>query len=68
MTRITVNQAGTPKMLKAAVIPTNSVTSVNQSTIMRSIKENHPQNAPKLSKIASACPRLVTAPSRTVIS
>ena len=55
-------------MASAAVMPTNSVTSVSQSTIIRSSSENQPQKAPKPSKIASACPRLVIAPKRTVIS
>ena len=32
------------------------------------LKVAQPQNEPKASNIASACPRLVTAPSRTVIS
>ena len=45
-----------------------SVTSVSQFTIARSARENHPQNFPNPSKIASAWPRFVTAPSRTVIS
>ena len=40
----------------------NSVTSVSQSTSSRSSSENQPQNGPKPSKIASAWPRLVTAP------
>ncbi len=67
-TPVTVSQGGTPKMLRAAVMPMNSVTSVSQSTSIRSTSENQPQNAPKPSKIASAWPRLVTAPRRTVIS
>ena len=65
---MTVIQAGMPKMLIASVMPMYSVTSVSQLTMARSTSENHPQNGPKPSKIASACPRLVTAPRRTVIS
>ena len=34
----------------------------------RSTIENHPQNGPNRSKINSAWPRCVAAPSRTVIS
>ena len=65
---MTVTIGGTPKMLIAAVMPMNSVIIVSQSTSTRSRSENQPQNAPKEWKIASAWPRLVTAPSRTVIS
>ena len=65
---MTVIHGGTPNMLMAAVMPMYSVMSVSQLTIARSASENQPQNGPKPSKIASACPRLVTAPSRTVIS
>ncbi len=54
MTATTVIHGGTPNMAKAAVMPTNSVTSVSQSTIIRSSSENQPQKAPKPSKIASA--------------
>ncbi len=68
MTPRNVIQGGTPKMLAAAIMPMYSVTSVSQFTIARSNSENHPQTGPKPSKMASACPRLVTAPSRTVIS
>ena len=46
----------------------NSVTSVSQFTIVRSMNENQPQNGPNASNIASAWPRFVTAPSLTVIS
>ena len=46
----------------------NSVTIVSQLTRVRSRRENQPQNEPNALKIASACPCLVTAPSRTVIS
>ena len=67
-TASTVSHGGTPKICSAALMPMNSVTSVSQSTSIRSISENQPQNAPKPSKIASAWPRLVTAPRRTVIS
>ena len=63
-----VIQGGMPKMLIAAVIPMYSVTRVSQLMMVRSIRENQPQKGPKLSKIASACPRFVTAPRRTVIS
>jgi hypothetical protein len=68
VTTMTVSQGGTPNKLIAAVIPMYSVMSVSQFTTARSAMENQPQNLPKPSKIASACPRLVTAPSRTVIS
>ncbi len=68
VTTRTVIQGGTPNRLMAAVIPMYSVMSVSQFTTARSAIENQPQNGPKPSKIASACPRLVTAPSRTVIS
>ena len=54
--------------LIACVMPMYSVTSVNQLMTAKSKMENHPQNFPKPSKIASAWPRLVTAPRRTVIS
>ena len=67
-TPATVTQSGTPKMARAEVMPMNSVTRVSQSTSSRSRSENQPQNAPKPSKMASAWPRLVTAPRRTVIS
>ena len=63
-----VTTGGTPNRLIAAIIPMYSVTSVSQLTIARSTRENHPQKGPNPSKIASACPRLVTAPRRTVIS
>ena len=59
---MTVTTGGTPKMLSAAVIPMNSVIIVSQSTSTRSSSENHPQNDPKAWKMASAWPRLVTAP------
>jgi len=55
-------------MLMAALIPMNSVTRVSQLMSARSRMENQPQNGPKPSKTASAWPRLVTAPRRTVIS
>jgi len=64
----TVSQAGIPKMFMAAVMPMNSVIMVSQSVSTRSSRENQPQNRPNDAKIASACPRLVTAPRRTVIS
>ena len=67
-TTMIVRKGGTWKMLRAAVMPMNSVINVSQSVRIRSERENHPQNGPKASKIASAWPRLVTAPSRTVIS
>ncbi len=67
-TTMTVMMGGIPKIPRAAVIPMNSVTRVSQSVRIRSERENHPQKGPKESKMASACPRLVTAPSRTVIS
>jgi hypothetical protein len=41
-------------MLIAAVMPMYSVTRVSQFTTARSKSENHPQNLPKPSKIASA--------------
>ena len=68
MTQISVIQGGMPNMLIAAVMPMNSVTIVRTSVIVRSVRENHPQNGPKASKIASAKPRFVIAPSRTHIS
>ena len=68
VTIATVTTGGMPKMPMAAVMPMNSVTRVSQSVRMRSSSENQPQNGPKESKMASANPRLVTAPSRTVIS
>ncbi len=68
VTTRTVTQGGTPKRLIAAVIPMYSVMSVSQFTTARSAIENQPQNGPNPSKMASACPRLLTAPSRTVIS
>ena len=52
----------------AWVMPMYSVTSVSQLISARSKMENQPQKGPKASKIASAWPRFVTAPSRTVIS
>ena len=64
----TVTTGGIPKMLNAAVMPMNSVIRVSQSVKARSERENQPQNAPNASKMASACPRFVTAPRRTVIS
>ncbi len=68
VTTTTVTQGGTPKRLTAAVMPMYSVISVSQFTTARSPSENQPQNGPNPSKIASAWPRLVTAPRRTVIS
>jgi len=65
---ITVSQAGMPKMLMAVVMPMNSVIIVSQSVRTRSRSENQPQNDPKAQKMASAWPRFVTAPRRTVIS
>ena len=63
-----VTHGGMPKMLIACVMPMYSVTSVSQLMTARSKMENQPQNLPNPSKMASAWPRLVTAPSRTVIS
>ena len=63
-----VIHSGMPKMRIAWVMPMYSVTSVSQLINARSKIENQPQNGPKPSKMASAWPRLVTAPSRTVIS
>jgi len=60
--------SGTLNNCIACVIPIYSVTSVNQLIRARSKIENQPQNFPNPSKIASAWPRLVTAPRRTVIS
>ncbi len=57
-----------PKIRMAWVMPMYSVTSVSQLISARSKIENQPQNGPKPSKMASAWPRLVTAPRRTVIS
>ena len=57
-----------PNSRIACVMPMYSVTSVSQLISARSKMENHPQNGPKASKMASAWPRLVTAPRRTVIS
>ena len=55
-------------MLMAAVMPMYSVTRVSQFMTARSKMENQPQKGPNPSKMASAWPRFVTAPSRTVIS
>jgi hypothetical protein len=63
-----VIHGGMLKRLIAWVMPMYSVTSVSQLMTARSKMENQPQNLPNPSKIASAWPRLVTAPSRTVIS
>ena len=63
-----VIHSGIPKIRIAWVMPIYSVTSVSQLISARSKIENQPQAGPKASKIASAWPRLVTAPSRTVIS
>jgi hypothetical protein len=63
-----VSQGGMPKMVAAAIMPMYSVTSVSQFTMARSASENQPQTGPNPSKTASAWPRLVTAPRRTVIS
>ena len=68
VTTTKVIQTGTPKIFIAAVMPMYSVTSVSRLITARSNSENQPQNGPKASKIASACPRFVTAPRRTVIS
>ncbi len=61
-------QAGTPKNPSPALTAMNSVISVRKFPIPRSVIENQPQNGPNRSKISSACPRCVAAPSRTVIS
>ena len=63
-----VAHSGMPKIRIAWVMPMYSVTRVSQLIKARSKIENQPQKGPKPSKIASACPRLVTAPRRTVIS
>ena len=68
VTPMNVTSGGMLNKLSACVMPMYSVTSVSQLISARSKIENHPQNGPKPSKIASACPRFVTAPSRTVIS
>jgi hypothetical protein len=57
-TQIIVNIGGTPNICKAAVIPMNSVTIVRKSKMPKSINENQPQNEPKASNTASACPSL----------
>jgi hypothetical protein len=46
VTTMTVIQGATPKILRAAVMPMNSVTSVSQSTRIRSSRENRPQKGP----------------------
>jgi len=51
---MTVSSGGIPKMLIAAVIPTNSVIIVSQSVRTRSSREHHPQKRPNEEKIASA--------------
>ena len=56
------------KIDMACIMPMYSVIKVSQLISARSKMENQPQNEPKASKMASACPRLVTAPNRTVIS
>ncbi len=63
-----VIHSGTLNMRMACVMPMYSVTSVSQLISARSKIENQPQTGPKASKMASAWPRLVTAPRRTVIS
>ena len=68
VTPMNVTAAGMLNSFMACVMPIYSVTSVSQLIRARSKMLNQPQKGPNPSKIASACPRLVTAPSRTVIS
>ena len=59
---------GRPRYPAASVTPMNSVTSVSELRMNKSIKLNAPQNFPNRSRISRAWPTPVTAPRRSTIS
>ena len=63
-----LTQRETPKSSPTPATPANSVSNAPIDEANKVNAETHAQPRPKRSRISAPCPRLVTMPSRTVIS